>query len=1856
MDVRYRSACLCLLSLSMALLVALAGCQREPPVDSDNEDASWSHFVSGRTAGVISRADPLRIRFMNDVVPEDEVGKPVQDRVELSPDVEVEVVFTSRRELVVTPKRWLESGQHYTVVVNTDGLAGFPADRDDYRFTVQVMPQALELRMDGVGIEPGNEDRATVSGWLETADRADNDAVAKTLRVKSDGQQPALRWEHGDGGRQHRFVIGPLVRGEKSTVLILDWDGAAIGVEGTGSREVAIPARGEFLVTGADVVRGTEEYIAVDFSQPLDTAQNLAGLVTLSSGEITTRVTGSRLKVYPRERPTGDVTLSVAAGIRSGNGKKIAQAREFSLTFEQLLPAVEFTGNGVILPTSEQLVIPFSAVNLTAVQVTALRIYDDNVGQFLQVNTLSGQSELKRVGRYLWKKTVPLTATPGNRWGRYALDVSDLLGKHPGEIYQLTLSFDRRHIATRCGDDDDVPPPVVSDEVQNGDEDESTQASGWDFAEDWYGEDMQWSDRENPCKQAFYRFSGKTRVSRNFLASNIGLLAKRGSDGVTHVVATDLRAGAPLGGVALRLFNFQGQPIAKGDTDSNGMAALAVGVTPLYLEAGKGAERGYLKLSDGVALPTSHFDVGGEQVRRGVKGALYGERGVWRPGDDIHLVLALHDPQDRVPDTHPATLELLDPQGKVAVTVTSALPVGNFYTFTVATAESAPTGTWRAKAHVGGLDFEKTLKIETVMPNRLKLELDTGKGVLSTDGELRATLDSQWLHGAPAAGLKADVKAKLVPRPTAFTRYADFIFDDPAREFTGEDIDLFEGQLDAAGHAVFSKSLAVEGSAPGLLRAQFTSRVFEPGGAFSTGFSEATLSPYEAYVGVRLPAGDRSRNMLLTDTAHVIDIATLNADGAPVSVKKLEVSVYKVEWRWWWDKSGDSLARYASGDTTTAISRETVSSKDGRAQATFEIKYPDWGRYLVRVCDEDGGHCTGRTIYVDWPGWAGRAQEQRGPGASALTLWTDKPGYSVGDTATVHLPPATKGRALLSVENGSRVVSMQWLEISGDKDPVFTLPVTADMTPNVYVHVTLLQPHAGKGNDRPLRLYGVLPLPVDDPQTKLSPIVQAPDVIRPEAPTTISVREEKGRAMSYTLAVVDEGLLGLTSFRTPDLRAQFYQREALGVRTWDLFDEVVGAYGGTLERILAIGGSDALARSGAGREQRRFPPVVKFIGAFQLKAGETRKHDLKLPPYVGAVRVMAVAGQGGAWGFGDKTVTVRAPLMVQATVPRVLGPDEAFTVPVSVWALEDSVRAVQLSVETDDLLAGNGATKTTLTFTRNGDQLGFLALKAQGRLGKTKLRFVAISGKERAEETLWVDVRAPNPATTVVQSLVLKPGEKTLLPIKPHGLDGTQSATLELSTVPPLNLGRRLDDLIGYPHGCVEQTTSRAFPQVYLSKLLVLDEKRATETQNNVKAAIGRLREFQRRDGAFSYWPYGGWYAGADGAQVRDWSSSYVGHFLLEAQRAGYQVPLGMLGSWQKWQRTQAQRWTAGGEESTLDQAYRLYTLALAGDADVGAMNRLGEQLGARATARWMLAAAYQQAGMPDAARRLISGVQEPTYDEYRADSYTYGSALRDRALVLLVRQSLGDEDAARKAAEAVSAELMSDAWLSTQSTAWSLVALAQFGARPGIAGNGSVNYSAGKAPAKKIVLSRALAREVLPPLTAGNLQLENTTGGTLYASVVQRGIPPAGDEQAAANGLQLSVMFADAAGKAVDPARLVQGSDIKAVITVRNVNEYRVENLALTAVAPSGWEIRGGRLTEDAAREAGVDYRDTRDDRVLLYFPLDGKQQKTFTLEFNAAYLGRFYLPAWSVAAMYDGKLAANSAGRHVEIVPAEK
>jgi uncharacterized protein YfaS (alpha-2-macroglobulin family) len=484
--------------------------------------------------------------------------------------------------------------------------------------------------------------------------------------------------------------------------------------------------------------------------------------------------------------------------------------------------------------------------------------------------------------------------------------------------------------------------------------------------------------------------------------------------------------------------------------------------------------------------------------------------------------------------------------------------------------------------------------------------------------------------------------------------------------------------------------------------------------------------------------------------------------------------------------------------------------------------------------------------------------------------------------------------------------------------------------------------------------------------------------------------------------------------------------------------------------------------------------------------------------------------------------------------------------------------------------------------------------------------------------------------------------------VVPVGVAGTNSSTLEVSSIPPINLGYRLRYLMEYPHGCVEQTTSAAFPQLYLNVIKELNESEKNRTRHNITRAIERLKLFITRDGGFGYWPG---YAEAD-----DWGTNYAGHFLIEAANAGYFVPEDMLKRWKKFQKNRSAQWRMNDNryyQNDFVQAYRLYTLAMAGAAELPAMNRLRETA-LSIQAKWMLAAAYAKAGQPEAAKNLINNLTTDI-KKYQELGYTYGSDLRDKAVILETLILLKDKVRAFELVKEISEELSREYWMSTQTIAYCLKSVGQYVATEK---KGEVKYAVVyNSKTQNLVSSLPLSQMPLEVKGAqkSSLKVTNQSEGSLFVRVINTGIPAQGEEKAEQNNLAITASYTDMKGNAIDVLRLEQGTEFIAHVTVKNLtvrNDY--QNLALSQVFPSGWEINNLRLTGDQnlVKTDRGNYQDIRDDRVYTYFSLSNYGQRTFSVVLTASYAGTFYLPGVNCEAMYDHSIYAKEKGQLVEVL----
>ena len=991
----------------------------------------------------------------------------------------------------------------------------------------------------------------------------------------------------------------------------------------------------------------------------------------------------------------------------------------------------------------------------------------------------------------------------------------------------------------------------------------------------------------------------------------------------------------------------------------------------------------------------------------------------------------------------------------------------------------------------------------------------------------------------------------------------------------------------------------------------------------------------------------------------MFDIVTVNDQGQPVNRSNLEYKIYRISWSWWWENGEESFGTYINNSSITPVASGNLQTTGGKASFKFRINYPDWGRYLVYVKDRESGHATGGTVYIDWPDWRGRSNKTDPSGIKMLAFSLDKDSYEIGETATAIIPAAAGGRALVSLENGSTVLQQQWLEVSDQGDTKLTFKITPEMAPNVYLHISLLQPHAQTVNDLPVRMYGIAPVFVTNRQTILQPQIKMPEVLRPETDFNVTVSEKSGKPMTYTLAIVDDGLLDLTNFKTPDPWNEFYAREALGIRTWDMYDDVLGASGGRYSSLFSTGGDASLKPADA--KANRFKPVVKFIGPFYLAKGKQQTHTLKLPMYVGSVRAMVVAGQDGAYGNAEKTAFVRTPLMLLSTLPRVLSTQEEITVPVNVFAMENQVKNVTVSLEASG--AGvqiTGNRQQSLTFDQPGDQLAYFTLKTGSKTGKATIHLTASGNGQQTKETIEIEVRNPNPVVTLRNSQWIEAGQEAELS---YTLAGSSSANnqvqLEISRIPSVDISRRFDFLYNYQHHCTEQLTSKALPLLFVSQFKAVDEQEAEKIKTNVQEAIRQIYARQLPNGGFVYWP--------GNAVADEWITSYTGMFLTLAQEKGYAVHPNVLNKWKRFQRAAAQNWRMPQEasnwqiwQSELQQAFRLYTLALAGAPEYGAMNRMKEQPGLSIQAKWRLAAAYALTGKMKPAGELVYNA-ETTVIPYSSMNLIYGSSDRDEAMILETLILMKRDRDALQQAKKVSQNLAQENWFSTQSTAFALMAMGRLAKQLSGTLDFTWSWNGKQQPAVKSAKA-VFEKEIATSPKSGTVSVKNQGKGALSVDLITRTQLLNDTLPAIADNIRLDVKYTDMAGSPISVEDIRQGTDFMSAVTLSNISgtsDY--SNLALTHIIPSGWEIYNERMivpeasssnsNEANTPESSADkytYKDIRDDRVLTYFDLRRGESKTFTVRLQATYAGNFILPAIQCEAMYDAVVQARTkAGR---------
>ncbi len=1621
-------------------------------------------------------------------------------------------------------------------------------------------------------------------------------------------------------GKTYVFHIGNMKRTTEGYSENVNMNGSKIGSTDK-ILNLDVAPKNSFYIASWNQDQNNPNNVNIYFSRPLNPNQNLMGYLTTSPAKsFKTEINGNKLTLYFDQTDNSyskDVDISVWNGIKDSKGNSMAEGWKISVTTADNKPAVRWTDNGVIIPSVKDTEIYFDAKCLYGVTVRIIRVYDDNILRFVQQNDFDDTWDIQQVGRLERKVHLAIDNPEPTMWKTFPIRLSDYVEVKPGSMYQLEVDFGPEDYAFATEESKKLHKELIN-------EDDYWDNKSYDYKAYYYGDS--WND---PYGLTYYN---SVSIKRNVFVSDVALTVKMGDSNNFDAFVFGISSAKPISGAEVTAYNYQMQKIASGSTNSEGYINLSCPNSPYFVVASDKSKGKAVVITKGYnSLSYSKFNVGGESVEKGVKGFIYSNRGVWRPGDELQLNLMLSGDCE-IPESYPVLLDVFDASNQKYTSMVCNNHKGGIYSFVVPTSPNDATGQWRASFKVGNAVLTKYLRVETVKPNRLEMTFDLPNYISTTKGSF-TELSAKWLNGMIAGGLKATVDAKITEGKTEFADFKDYEFINESDDFYPEEIEIYSDKMDGNGKANISFAPLADMNSNEMLNAAFTVKVFEAGGDFSIATFYGKLSTYGRYVGVKMPeVKSRWGSYYFTNNDYKFEVALVNENGKAASGSNtLEYALYKLDSYWWWtSESTYTLSRYVTGTYKKAEQQAVLTCNNGKTSININIPSEKWGNYLLVVRDTDGGNTFAKVISFD-DEEGNIHTSATGEAPTMLMLRASSESYKVGETITTMFPANENAHAIVTVETANKVLQHIYLDKLGS-DAKVEIKATKEMIPNVYIYVSLIQPH-GANNGMPVRMYGVIPVKVEDTEMHLNPVITAPDMSNTKKTIQIKVSEEKGRPMAYTLAVVDEGILGLTNYKTPAPYEYFNSKQALGVRTWDNYSNIADAFTGELGSVYAIGGDGMINLDQV--LDNRFKAFAATYGPFELKKGESNIHDFEIPKSSGALRVMVVAkGNEKSYGASAKRITVQDPIMLYASAPRVVGPGDVAMMNVEVLAPKMQGKTLTVKVDAQNLTP-QSAWPTTVKIDDKGSGLLALPATVKNQSGIATLKVSVTGDNYTAESETMMPIRLPNTEKRVTYPAEMEAGKTANVNFDMNCIEGSQTARVMLSSAIPVDLYSRLDYLNSYPHGCLEQIVSAAFPQLYLNYFITQDEESIAKSKEKVNSTIASIKSYLKFDNSLSVWP------GSD--YVSPWVEIYTLHFLAEARSQGFEVPDHIINNIIKHQSETANAWNVNPDfpQGEVIQAYRLFALAVAGSPEKGAMNRFKDIKMRHPMTKVLAAATFAQTGKKTVADKLLENIgEEPAEDYYYAPYY---SEIRDMSLILY-SYILLDKDVDEMMLQLCD-EVNSNRWLSTQTTSFALFTLGKYAEKKGVS-NAPISAVVVVNGEEHIVNAQTVSAgfSFIPKMGKNTIEIRNNASEKLIARVFTKASVLEYETKESGKNLAVTVKYVDKNGKEISPASLEAGTDFSVVMNVKNTTNHYLDDLALSYYLPSGWEIVNDRVNEGGDNR----YADIRDDRAYYYFSLYSNGNKTFKLKLNSTFVGTYVIPSVTCEDMYDNET--------YYIVPAQK
>ena len=1579
--------------------------------------------------------------------------------------------------------------------------------------------------------------------------------------------------------------------------------------------------------------RQQQEYYEVSTRCQLDEAAADFGIHFEPPVDFSLSPAGGGFRIFG-DFQRGTYHMRIEAGVRTVDGGMLHQAHESELTVPARSPSLRFVSKGRYLPRSAWKSLPVRHLNLSAATLTVRHVPSRNLVFWMSDDESEAAGE--RTANLILKTRVALGGEPDVEITTY-VDLAALVPAETRGLLEVRLEGEE-----------------TEDEVHD---------------------------------------------TARILLTDLHLVAKRAASAggpdsgrravrawVLHMDSLD-----PIRGAEIRLIRKSGQVLASCDTGRDGGCDLEppaddVDPSPAFaLIARAGDELTYLKFAE-LKAEVQEERIAGERFldARKYRAAVYSDRGVYRPGETAHLAAIVRDTAHAAPPAAmPVVAELADPRGKTLKRVTLKTNAAGYLDLDLDFPAFATTGRYQLRLEVAEQQIGQVrFQVEEFVPERMKVEVSSPAPAYLFGEPMEVLVASRYLFGGVPANHKVEITCEIAPGSFSPEHNNNFHYgvwqpeSSPVRPLA---LGTVSAELDAEGAGSFrcpgaGRAGGFRGPAQLIARAA----VFESGSGRAT-VDQATVPvhPERYYLGLSSGSTQvEAGNDLVVDGVVVDWQGELIDDLEAVD---LELIRLESEVGWYYDEArGYETYRRYLRPVTEASTRAPVTGgkfraswKPGRDAVGFLVRAASGAARTDLELEGSGG----------WYYWAPEETEvdqTPRPGRPAWLALDTPEKAGVGERIPVHFKAPYRGRVLMTAET-DRLLDSEWLDVEAG-DGVWFVKVE-NFVPNVYLTAFLIKdPHLDSAQAfLPDRAFGVRSVTIE-PRELTHPLkLEAPSEVRSGSRLTVRLDLGRTRGPTYaTVAAVDEGILSLTKFRSPDPFREIFARRALGVETFETI-------GWTL-LVPPIASADTVGGDQAGALGRVQPvkPVALWSGLVEVPSSGKLEVDFDLPQYRGELRVMAVTAGAEKMGHADTRVTVRDPLVVQATLPRFLTSGDEIRLPVFVTNLSGERRDVEVRLETEALAIGGleptasgapvailGSDRKTLTLDHGAGETVVFRAKAVQPTGAARLRVRALSGDIESVEETDVPLLPAGPKSRVVQRIELAAGTLDLTPYLDGWLPLSERSTLWVTTNPYGDTFDHLDHLVRYPYGCLEQTASSTRPLLYLASFIDRLDPAVTAGKNfedMVREGIRRLLSMQTPDGGFAYWP--------GGSEPAYWGTAYATHLLLDASKLDYPVPEERLDEALDWiDRQISNHFEAGrhGSDWTSRDAepYLHFVLARAGRARKARIERLiGEMPPApRREAKehlFMLKAALYQAGD----QRYEHDLKNPdlsVLSNDRSNGWSFYSDRRRRGFMLSTFVDLFGRDPAGEPLANLVAEALRghrSGWYTTQELVWGVTGLGKFvdaGATelepPTLVADGRriapvVQDEARETSERNWNLARASEYRQL------ELRVPSKGEGKLFLILSSVGVREVPDWRTGGEGLALRRRFLDAAGKPLAIDGLGLGDLIYVELSIRNTTAERIANIALVDRIPAGWEIENPRLGRDAT--AGwidadslwqVDHMDLRDDRIELFGHLASGESRKVVYAARAVTAGRFTIPPVEAEAMYDPRIWAREGMGRVEI-----